>query len=421
MSDTAVWTGMRELMRAEAMLRRAKDKGPAFSEFIWGILILAGLSGIYYTCNTLQNSYQTNVIKNIMETGMMYPDTLPFPAVVVLLEFLSFDVDQVIGRCRWKNSEMNCSKIFFKQRTQMGYCFIFNSLINPKCKEEAPNNLTIFITLKKKLMPDAPFPWTTGGSGRRSGLRIELIPHFSENIPKHLNKHDSFFIRAVDSDDWPARRGDHIKSVTLSYFIIDQVDIQAENAIKALPVIQRNCLFNDEVIQSKDYIDFKSHYAICRINCRLRQILKYCKCVPDHLIPKTRFKPCTATGYHCIAVKHDIIANYSFSIKDKDTFSLNGQCHCFTSCSIILIDTDVVTKQNEISNRTVIDFHYRKVATPKFQTLLSFSWADYMVYFGGISSTFVGTSIMSIWEGIFYIFMIISALFYKICKKILSW
>lgn len=64
-----------------------------------------------------------------------------------------------------------------------------------------------------------------------------------------------------------------------------------------------------------------------------------------------------------------------------------------------------------------IDFHYQSANIVKYRTDVTFGWLDLMVSFGGIAGLFLGCSILSGVEIIYYIFIIIFMLLKKLKKK----
>lgn len=61
-----------------------------------------------------------------------------------------------------------------------------------------------------------------------------------------------------------------------------------------------------------------------------------------------------------------------------------------------------------------IDFHFQSANLVKYRTDVTFSWLELMVSFGGIAGLFLGCSILSGVEILYYFFVI----FFKILKKL---
>lgn len=64
-----------------------------------------------------------------------------------------------------------------------------------------------------------------------------------------------------------------------------------------------------------------------------------------------------------------------------------------------------------------LDFHYQSANIVKYRTDVTFGWLDLMVSFGGIAGLFLGCSILSGVEIVYYLIIIFMILFKKVAKR----
>lgn len=71
---------------------------------------------------------------------------------------------------------------------------------------------------------------------------------------------------------------------------------------------------------------------------------------------------------------------------------------------------------NRRDDNMTIDLHYQSANIVKYRTDVTFGWLDLMVAFGGIAGLFLGCSLLSGVEIVYYI-LIVALISFKKCKK----
>ena len=75
--------------------------------------------------------------------------------VLAVMEYLLFPCSEVFNSfCNWRFKSYNCCELFHVERTEMGFCYVFNSGISEKAKEKAVSVREIAIVLY--LLPFMP-------------------------------------------------------------------------------------------------------------------------------------------------------------------------------------------------------------------------------------------------------------------------
>lgn len=165
---------------------------------------------------------------------------------------------------------------------------------------------------------------------------------------------------------------------------------------KELKVNQRKCRFSNE---AEDMMTVPIYsYGLCLTECRMKLALRACKCVPHFYRRKVkggRILPvCDFMGLSCLArIKKEII-----SLKSD---ILNIDCKCFPNCD----DSNFFVQ----SNRSRVWFlganlQWGIINYPKMQLRrdVLFSFADVLVYIGGLAGFFLGCSILTFTEIIYF-------------------
>ena len=145
-------------------------------------------------------------------------------------------------------------------------------------------------------------------------------------------------------------------------------------AVRYLFLNQRQCTFDDE----------SNSYVNCEISCLIEKILSFCSCVPWFLATNAS-QECQPNQYSCLVKFH------------KTWSPIN--CDCYLPCdqtsyNIIVIDRKWERTQINISLDSWPNFLYKRETT--------FGWVDLVVSFGSIAGCFLGYSLLTSFELLYY-------------------
>lgn len=118
------------------------------------------------------------------------------------------------------------------------------------------------------------------------------------------------------------------------------------------------------------------------------------------LFPTANYRQCNIIDYLCLS-KYNIILNAEKSKDDEP----GVECSCLPECSRISYDMELqpMYKEHSINqNFILLDIHFAEDFTLKYRTDVTFNEMDLIVGFGGIVSLFLGSSLMSVIEIIYY-------------------
>lgn len=137
-------------------------------------------------------------------------------------------------------------------------------------------------------------------------------------------------------------------------------------------------------------------------NVRSSQIhlMKFCNCTFGIMFPTNKYTECNIEGIMCL-IKYNDILNAEKSDDDEPGI----ECSCLPECTrtdIALEMQPIYDEKDHGENFILIDVHFASSTTIKYRTDVTFSQMDLIVGFGGIVSLFLGSSIMSIAEIIYF-------------------
>jgi acid-sensing ion channel, other len=135
--------------------------------------------------------------------------------------------------------------------------------------------------------------------------------------------------------------------------------------------------------------------------------MKYCNCSVGFLFPAVDYPECNVTQILCL-IKYNEIFNAEKPQAANPFFNDDEEgivCNCLPECSRIdySVEINPIYDEKRIDgNMVVIDVHYRSTEMMKYRTDVTFSVMDLIVGFGGIVSLFLGCSILSGAEVVYF-------------------
>ncbi|XP_057661229.1 pickpocket protein 28-like [Diorhabda carinulata] len=363
------------------------ESGRSYAErFMWVIWITAGLVTTIIIIVNLWEKFQTNPTITGLDTDFHNWD-VAFPAITIcqnnpanderindiininqnrfLIRFcfklISNKCEDIFDTCHWKSTTYNCCDIFYPVFTENGFCYTFNS------KHYDRNLVTTFI---KRYIQQTDLNWS---------IRItvkSLQSFFSIYI---LNSDEIIGIDSKQQHIWDFRIDTILFSVKQTYTTLDT---------SQLNIKQRHCAFSNEV---KIKIDDTYSYTACTTECRMNNAMKFCSCIPF-------FYTIVDAGYrHCRFDELNCISKYLDEIENID------KCKCHLGClhTVYEIEKLDMLKSNEEESAT-LESKFVSWPMVRYKREVLFGWVDLLVSFGGIAGLFLGFSLLSAVELIYY-------------------
>ncbi|KAJ6635968.1 Pickpocket protein 19 [Pseudolycoriella hygida] len=339
-----------------------------------------------------------------------------------LYKRVTFQCEELfIEQCWWRNKYYNCcsgnQKLFVKQKSEYGICYAFNSVLNEIGRERNKN--------------ESNYPWRTSTFGDWSGLRVQLQLKDDLRIP-NLTTSSGILIMVNHPFSWP-NSAYFIPKGTSTAVIIKPSYSYTTSAVRSLLPSVRQCLYPDEMEEYTYQTLPETLYfrANCLSECRQRQMIKNCNCTVDFLYPSADYAKCNFSSLRCL---YDYNCKFSFNIENSEMEKLTipltlvlalfnyerppaGNqyfsdeeegiiCDCLPECESIDYGFNVSPIKrvtNDIDDAITVDIHFQQSTMVKYRTDVDFDWLDLMVAFGGIAGLFLGCSLISVAEFVFYL------------------
>ncbi|KAI5631548.1 amiloride-sensitive sodium channel domain-containing protein [Phthorimaea operculella] len=312
-------------------------------------------------------SYQSiaEAAKNFASDFASGPNTDPKEAVFSIVrrcESLFYD-------CEWKGDSEECCDLLIPVFTEMGFCYAFNSRHAEKTwpwQSETQSE-----QFAEAFIHETDAKWSFMFNSYRNDTIIDIYIHSTEEMAG---------LELSAQHSWERRVEKVSFSVKHTYTTEDA---------RQLSIRQRRCVFADELPLETSNI---YTYSACMRQCRMQRSRSFCKCVP-HFYPVTPgYRVCTIRELECIA-------NNFAQITDVT------KCSCELGCSHTVYE---VEKLSEIDTgkgsgaTTSLETEFVSWPMVRYKREVLFGWVDLLVSFGGIAGLFLGFSLLSGVELVYY-------------------
>ncbi|KAK3911908.1 Sodium channel protein Nach [Frankliniella fusca] len=286
---------------------------------------------------------------------------------------------EVLVECAYKGElEIECCSYFTPIFTEHGFCFAFNLRFN---ETEWPYDYNRRDSFTREYIQETDTTWS-----------------MAVDTDDAQNNSVSVFIGS--SDDLPTldMAPQHVWTRRISRLSFDAKETYTTDSARQLSIRQRRCVFEDEIAL---VTDTKYTYSACMRQCRMELAHALCGCLPPfYPLPtrkvkgyKTRFRYCTLKELGCI-------------VKNADKFSTKWiNCPCELGCSHTVYEMEKLLEPADPNGDEVsINLEIGFVSWPmqKYKREVLFGWVDLLVAFGGIAGLFLGFSLLSGVEIIYY-------------------
>ncbi|KAH8332310.1 hypothetical protein KR074_000859 [Drosophila pseudoananassae] len=336
-----------------------------------------------------------------------------------VFKYIQVKCEHLIFSCRWRGNPINCCEYFELQFTESGLCYVFNGEISPESRRKAKDNKY--------------YPLSTPQYGEGSGLDVFL--RLNRSLITRGRRGVYLMIKQPQQWSDVVRLVPHEAHSRVS--IAPRLTDTDERTRAVTPEVRR-CIFPDEIDHPayKTLPGFEYWMGNCRSKCHQEHVVSLCKCNPSIFFPvtdKDNFTVCKASDFKCLYDNRRMfyfsnffikINLYIFYIKILVIFSTERHpeekdyvahlykesmiCDCFTSCKQLIFDR-VFTSTPMDNNDTDTDvgtmrveIFYQSGWFIQYQTTMRFTFVELLASFGGIIGLFLGASLLSAFELVYY-------------------
>ncbi|KMZ06632.1 pickpocket protein 19 [Drosophila simulans] len=334
-------------------------------------------------------------------------EAVGFVNLTELAMFMTLQCEDIMvpKSCLWRSSSFNCCEYFVLEKTEFGFCLVFNSEVSPRSK-----------AIKQKEGHNF-YPKHNAKAGQSSGLNFDLILNESFRRPDSQANNNVYVMIKK-----PNQLNNVVYSMTQdteTYVTIRPDLTWTDNTTRSIPPERRNCLFADEQgeLDSNDSAKkYGKHFQLsnCLNRCHESYLIQLCNCsLPIFFLYNHRVPDCNAVSLRCLA-RHNDIFSYDKRRDEDALFSatkLGMTCSCLVDC--YLLDYYTATTTLPLSAHKLpkdpqqklfrVDVHYQVETTPLYRTSLEFTIIDLIANLGGIFGLCLGASMVSAFELIYYL------------------
>ncbi|XP_049859050.1 sodium channel protein Nach-like [Schistocerca gregaria] len=294
-------------------------------------------------------------------------------------------------RCSWLGRTRPCGKLFKLRKTCDGYCCIFNyrrtrdhlgkgsSRIRKVLRVNATGPYMGLTVLVDTMTHDYVYPLIA-----TRGLKLLLFKpgDFADAssgglVEKLLGPRREFFIR------------------------LSAQTVAATSEVRSFSPQKRRCLFEDE-LQERLGMDYSQ--SDCLVSCRIRSIITLCRCRPFYLPYTEKWAtPRPPDGIPGLELEREE------SIECPE---------CLPSCSDVLytiransapfappngLDTSHPLLDGvELGNHSIVNLYFERADSVLLRQDVLYYWYDLLSNFGGVCGLFVGASLVSSVELLYF-------------------
>ncbi|XP_053686817.1 sodium channel protein Nach-like [Sabethes cyaneus] len=340
------------------------------------------------------------------------------PATMLLQ--LNQPCDQLIKYCYWLGAEVPCSKYFQVTKTHVGFCCSFNA------------DKSMYVGQKASSRNTGPVNIRLSGAGKHVGLSV-TVDIQPENYMAPTKSFYGAEVFVHNPQDFPADSDfeDTLQPGWDVDFCVTPTPIGSSSSLSRVPLEQRKCFMDNEgKLQSNSQFSLN----LCMSECRLRTIIRLCKCVPFfyadfNITEAENVQLCTLHSVDCL--RH--FRKFFYSLRPPPgvseghaNFNLGMDCDCMPSCRFLNYNVQSISSKRQpgalnssyfggrnVTNYATLHVHFKDLYCVKYRREAFMTWDSLLAAFGGIFGLCMGGSVLSIVE-LFYYFTVKPCTLYKL-------
>ncbi|XP_034664752.1 pickpocket protein 19 [Drosophila subobscura] len=317
--------------------------------------------------------------------------------VAAVIEYVHLECSDVFSACQWRGNPLNCCEIFELEFTESGPCWVFNSLLSPAMKQKAKESRY--------------YPRRTPQYGEGTGLDVFMRLNKSLLRP---NKR-GVYLMIKQPQQWSdvVRHVPHESHTRVS--MVPRLTTTDQRTRAVSPSVRR-CIFADETDHPKykNLPGFEYWFGNCRSKCHQEHVVNLCKCSPSVFFPvtdKDNFTVCKPSEFKCLYDYRHTFSEERHPLENEyvdNPYKESMICDCFISCTQLIFDrvfstSSLDNNDTETEAGTMrLDIFYQSGWFIQYQSNMRFTFVELLASFGGIIGLFLGASLLSAFELVYY-------------------
>ncbi|KAK7862083.1 hypothetical protein R5R35_011499 [Gryllus longicercus] len=306
-------------------------------------------------------------------------------------------------KCKWRGELHPCESLFVMRKTDSGFCCSFNYFPpddstgggGGAAREARRANGAGYITGLTMLMDprlDAYF------AALFSFYGLQVLVHAPHDYP-------DIMARAIILA--PQRE---------AFLQISAETTYSTERARILSPGQRGCLFDDESGAGRTLGASTYSFGNCLVRCKLAHLARLCNCTP-FFYPADGQRQCGLLDVTCLAKNRRTFNNLSPQSRVPGLEASEGMsCDCQPACTDVVYNAELTQglffkseydrthffSEVEINNHSILHVFFKDLSSIRFRRDVIYSWNDLVASFGGIVGLFLGCSMLSLVEVVYY-------------------
>ncbi|XP_058456441.1 pickpocket protein 28-like [Malaya genurostris] len=347
--------------------------------------------------------------------------------ILLLLRKMAIPPFEVFSSCYWKGQRMECLDLFKTSLTDKGYCYTFNTLANDDIlrteqldsryafnSETRASNWSLDSGYSEGVGPNV-FPHRTITGGYHGGLTVTLLVNRSDVDYFCGNTFQGFKIFLHMPNEFP--QAHRFFRVPMNHELIVTTSPQVmtiERRAKQYQPEIRQCYYTNE-----RHLRFYRIYTKqnCEIECLANHTLNLCGCVRFSMPRPSGVPICSLRDNPCYRRAFlSVLKLESKAVEEEDNKNLpTGYCNCLPTCNNIEYHPQVSQaywdwqknylqemSQSEDVHQSRIVFHFKQDNFIPLKRSEINGLSDMIASCGGLLGLFMGVSILSLVEMLYY-------------------
>ncbi|EDS36313.1 pickpocket 16 [Culex quinquefasciatus] len=322
-------------------------------------------------------------------------------------------------RCLWKGTQWRCDTLFRTTNSTEGLCCSFN-YFGARVRDY------------EKKSGGAFEPRRVTASGYQTGLSLILNPHVEDYFTTDIAT-TGFKILIHNSYDFPDENGETriVHSRTETFLAVLPIETYSTEYAMELDPASRNCFGYNEL---RMHVMQRYSYSNCMIECSTDQIFKRCRCVPYDLPNNGTLPNCEMKDVRCLQQNLELFRSAipgrnNLSVTKVLDSTVPSPCRCLPSCEMVQYSVDMITsemnrtfsnnsveffKDIKLQDQSAVHIYFSDLVSTRYRKDIYQNWLGVLASFGGILGLFLGFSIITGFEVVY--FFTIRVLF-DVCMK----
>ncbi|XP_020287814.1 sodium channel protein Nach-like isoform X2 [Pseudomyrmex gracilis] len=336
-------------------------------------------------------------------------------SILDVISLITQNCSTLLQSCKWKGKLDQCDKYFKQVLSRDGLCCSFNyyslpgtTIANDRISTSAcgfESGMTVIVNPE----PNDYHAAIVGGYG------VKVLIHYSFDYP---NFNAALQLVRLNSQ--------HFVSV-------NPIQMYSNSNVRNLALSTRRCIFSDEAdavlyanVKQKNLTYAEYSYHNCLAECRATIAKAKCGCIP-YYFPQNGTKVCDLKDVYCLKSFKSLFDTSWPLLEKNDNLPRNiekidgGPCGCIPDCSLFQypiessfgsLDSSIYyndgsftqNPRNAISikNHSIIHVYFNDLVAFQYRRILNYSWRNLFASFGGLLGLFVGFSLMTVFEFLYF-------------------